>query len=311
MSFREGGVRLIEGARKRSIDRDIVTLENLDPYVGHLPLANINNGTLQQYMNDRRAAGIRSSTIVRDFAVVRRILTLAAKSWRNDAGVPYLINPPLIEMPNWEDAKKAYPLNWDQQRTLLRKLPGHLKLMALFAVNTGLRDQSVCWLRWDWEVNIPHLNTSVFLTPGDPMDFGDAGIWPGEKNREDQIVVLNKIARKVIENQRARRAPGCPWVFPYRSRRIGTMHNSGWNNAWGNAGLPTDKNILQGPHNLKHTFGRRLRMAGVSLETRKTLLHHTQGDVTLTYSPADIQELVAAAETVVKHKSLLILRRPN
>jgi integrase len=32
-------------------------------------------------------------------------------------------------------------------------------------------------------------------------------------------------------------------------------------------------------HDLKHTYGRRLRSAGVSLETRKLLLGHKNGDI--------------------------------
>ena len=38
--------------------------------------------------------------------------------------------------------------------------------MALFAVNTGCRDAEVCSLRWDWEVQVPELGTSVFIIPG-------------------------------------------------------------------------------------------------------------------------------------------------
>ena len=29
--------------------------------------------------------------------------------------------------------------------------------MTLFAVNTGCRDQEICQLRWEWEINIPEL----------------------------------------------------------------------------------------------------------------------------------------------------------
>jgi integrase len=309
ITFREAGVKFIEGANKRSLDRDIASLEKLDPYIGNLPLANIHDESLRTFIKDRREAGIRSSTVTRDLAVVRSILAKAVRSWRNESGQPYLINPPLLTMPDWKDIKIPYPLNRDQQRKLLTKMSWHLKLMALFAVNTGLREQGVCMLRWDWEVPIPELKTSVFITPAYAIDFGEAGIWKGEKNDEDQVVVLNRIAKKVIEIQRARRKPGCPWVFPYRGKPLGKMNNTAWRNAWDKAELPTAKTILHGPHNLKHTFGRRLRSAGVRLETRKVLLHHTTGDVTINYSPADILELIEAAEKVVNHKSLLILRR--
>lgn len=41
-------------------------------------------------------------------------------------------------------------------------------------------------------------------------------------------------------------------------------------------------------HDLKHTFGRRLRAADVPEEDRKAILGHTDGSVTSLYSAADL-----------------------
>lgn len=57
-------------------------------------------------------------------------------------------------------------LDWEEQRRLFQALPGHVARMCLFKVNTGCREQEVCGLRWDWEVQVPELNTSVFIIPG-------------------------------------------------------------------------------------------------------------------------------------------------
>ncbi len=56
-------------------------------------------------------------------------------------------------------------------------------------------------------------------------------------------------------------------------------------------------------HDLKHTFGRRLRAAGVPLETRKVLLGHKNGDITTHYSAPELLELIAAAERVCESES--------
>ena len=53
--------------------------------------------------------------------------------------------------------------------------------MALFAVNTGCRDAEICNLRWEWEVEVPELGTSVFIIPEVAV-----------KNGEDRLVVLNR-----------------------------------------------------------------------------------------------------------------------
>jgi integrase len=70
-------------------------------------------------------------------------------------------------------------------------LPDYLEEMALFAVNTGCRDGEVCGLRWEWEVEVPELGTSVFIIPGARV-----------KNGDERLVVLNRVARSVIDRRR-------------------------------------------------------------------------------------------------------------
>jgi hypothetical protein len=54
---------------------------------------------------------------------------------------------------------------------------------------------------------------------------------------------------------------------------------------------------------LKHTYGRRLRAAGVPVETRKVFLGHRNGDVTTHYSAPELRELIEAANRVCRKKS--------
>jgi integrase len=66
-------------------------------------------------------------------------------------------------------------------------------------------------------------------------------------------------------------------------------------------------------HDLKHTFGRRLRAAGVSYEDRQDLLGHKSGRITTHYSSAEISNLIEAANKVCEKESrkspaLVILR---
>jgi hypothetical protein len=56
--------------------------------------------------------------------------------------------------------------------------------MALFKVNTGLREKEVVNLRWRWEVPVSELDTSVFIIPRSYV-----------KNGLDRYVVLNRIAK--------------------------------------------------------------------------------------------------------------------
>ena len=56
-------------------------------------------------------------------------------------------------------------------------------------------------------------------------------------------------------------------------------------------------------HDLKHTFGRRLRAAGVSFEDRQDLLGHKSRRITTHYSQAELSNLIAAAEKVCDGES--------
>jgi integrase len=67
-------------------------------------------------------------------------------------------------------------------------------------------------------------------------------------------------------------------------------------------------------HDLKHTFGRRLRVAGVSFEDRQALLGHKSESVTTDYSAAEIEHLIAQAGKVTmgsqrSSPTLTVLRR--
>lgn len=55
-------------------------------------------------------------------------------------------------------------------------------------------------------------------------------------------------------------------------------------------------------HDLKHTFGRRLRAAGVSFEDRQDLLGHRSGRITTHYSSAELQNLYEAANKVCESR---------
>ncbi len=56
-------------------------------------------------------------------------------------------------------------------------------------------------------------------------------------------------------------------------------------------------------HDLKHTFGRRLRAAGVSFEDRQDLLGHKSQRITTHYSEAELANLIDAAEKACNQKS--------
>lgn len=97
------------------------------------------------------------------------------------------------------------------------------------------------------------------------------------------------MARTVIERQRGKNSE---FVFTYRGKPIRRMLNSGWRSTRKAVDLAVRV------HDLKHTFGRRIRSIGVSLEDRQDLLGHKSGKITTHYSAAELLNLWEAANKV-------------
>lgn len=251
-TFREAATKYLNEETKSSLARDADCLANLDSWIGSLRLDQIHQGSLQSYIEHRREQGVKSATVVRELAVVRRILTLGSRVWRDQDNQPWLPVAPLLRMPDWKDAAKPYPLSVDEQRRFFKELPDHLAEMALLALHTGLRDQEICGMRWDHEARVNELDTSVFIITENRA-----------KNDYERIVPLNMVARSIIAKYRGQ----CEYVFNLKGNRLDRMNNRAWRKARMVAGL-TDVRV----HDLRHTFGMRLRAAGVSFEDRQDLL---------------------------------------
>jgi integrase len=282
-----------ENQHKRSIADDIMHLKLLMPWIGHRPIDHLHVGTLQPWIEYRQREGKAVGTINHGLKVVRRILNLAASEWVDEQGLTWLAASPKIKMLPDQHKRPPYPLSWEEQRQLFGEFPDYLAQMALFAVNTGCRDQEICSLRWDWEVAVPQVGTSVFIIPGTCI-----------KNGDERLVVLNRIAKSVVE---LRRGIGLTHVFTYEGKPITRMMTSAWKRARLRAKMPQVR-----VHDLKHTFGRRLRAAGVSFEDRQDLLGHRSARITTHYSAAELSRLIAAANTVCErdasHVELVVLR---
>ena len=118
---------------------------------------------------------------------------------------------------------------------------------------------------------------------------------------------LLQISNHGQQNQRGCLLSTGPLYYLYFGRPVRSINNNGWKSVRRKLNMPIRV------HDLKHTFGRRLRAAGVPLETRKILLGHKNGDITTHYSAPELEELIEAANRVCEGKSgktpaLVVLR---
>jgi len=270
------------------------------PYIGLKPLEAIHSGVLEEFCDVRiKVDKVSATTVNRTLEIVRTILLRAAQVWRDDKGLPWLASAPLIEMLD-ENRRKPSPITWEEQKRLFAELPAHLERMALFAVNTGLRDENVCGLRWSWEKFIPELKRSVFVIPA--AEF---------KGKRQHVAILNDVASSVVESCRGEHDD---FVFVYQRKltnqaltprkphRVGTINNNAWQKARTRANL-THVRV----HDLRHTFGQRLREAGVSGEDRAVLMGHAISNMSEHYATPTIARLVEMANLVTRTRDTLTL----
>jgi integrase len=276
-------------------------LRCLDLFIGELALKHVHMGSLQTFITRRRSDGVKTKTINCALGVVRRVLNLAASEWIDERGMTWLERAPKIKLFPVIDARPPYPLSTDEQALLFQEVPEHLARMALFKVNSGCREQEVCGLKWEYEVAVPELSTSVFIVPASHV-----------KNGEERLVVLNQVAASVVDSVRGMHPQ---FVFVRETqdgnsklaKPLTKMNNTAWKSARERAADKWKEQTGQAApegfrrvqvHDLKHTFGRRLRAAGVSFEDRQDLLGHRSGRITTHYSQAELANLIAAANKV-------------
>lgn len=316
MTLSEAATRYLieeEAKGKASLETEAHLLAPVVAVCGGLLLDQVHDATLKPFVDARLKEGCANKTVNLSLGVVRHILHTAARRWRVDVGsgrtAPLLQQVPLLTMlPLVGHQREPQPVTWAEQRQLLPLLPAHLARMALFTLNTGARDDVVCKLRWQWEIQLQleeGRTVSVFEVPRDRSQVKKKSL------RAFDYIVCNSVAQSIIDSLRGFHET---FVFVWRRERtsqssaalrrregrepmpfrpVETMNNTGWQRARAQAGLP-DLRV----HDLRHTVGMRLREAGVAESTVADVLWHRRRSVTAHYSQAQVRELYEALERI-------------
>ena len=134
--------------------------------------------------------------------------------------------------------------------------------------------------------------------------YGHLDRFSGNWRWSIKRAVTGRIARSVVERCRGVHAE---YVFTRHGKPLTKLYNSCWKAARRRAAgcyesefrrpCPSGFRSVR-VHDLKHTFGHRLRAAGVGFEHRKLLLGHKSDHVTTHYSAPEIGALIATSELV-------------
>lgn len=297
VSLDEAAARYTEEQAKAtspSLGNDISMLKPLVAMKGSLTIDQLDDESLEDFVERRRLEGRKSSTINRSLAIARAICNRAATSWKFENGLTWLDRAPKITLLDEDDKRPPRPLGWSEQPTLLAELPAHLERMVLFDLNSGVREDVVCNLQWEWEARVrlrKELTISVFVVPRDHV----------KGRKQERVLICNSVAQGIVDEQRGVHPD---YVFTYpkpkgkgRVEHVPVQHinNTGWEKARDRAGLD-DLHV----HDLRHTVGMRLRNAGVSPRTQDAILWHETREMTDHYAIAQLREVYEALELIAR-----------
>lgn len=153
---------------------------------------------------------------------------------------------------------------------VLRALPPHLRDMATFALETGLRKSNVAGLRWSWV----QLGRRVVMLPGDAM-----------KNRRPLALPLSPLAVRIVKRHRGEHAD---FVFTFRGEPLQEPGGLAWRKALRVAGVSNFR-----WHDLRHTWASWLAQGGASQFVLKQLGGWSSDAMPARYAHMNIEHLRA------------------
>ena len=276
--------------RKRTKDTINRLRTHFYPLFKNTPLKDITAWNVEKWKTARLKAGIKPTTVNRDIAELKSVLSKAVE-WGEIAEHPLkLVKPakidhnPTVRFLSKEEEKRlrqslsdrdkriklerASANQWREDRgyTLYPDLftqayADYLTPMILLSINTGLRRGEVFYLQWE-DINF---STETLTIGGSKAKSGHTRHIP-----------LNNEALTVLKAWGVKSE--C-LVFPNK----GGEPLDNIKRAWGT--LLKESNIAKFRwHDLRHHFASRLVMAGVDLNTVRELLGHSDIKTTLRYA---------------------------
>lgn len=278
-------VRLIEQdyrlRGRKSWRRAEANLKHLRPSFGRFSAREISYSRVRQYIDKRLDEKAAVATIVREVAILKRMLSLAAAEELISA-VPKF---PAISVHN---ARQGF-FEPDQLEALLQHLGDKYAAMTRFAAVTGWRKDEVRTLKWK---QVDFTAGEVRLEVGTTKN-GRGRIFPFAAF--PSLGALLREQREMTTRVERERGQIIPWVFHRDGVPVGVNWIKAWNKAAAKAGVPGKLF-----HDLRRTAVRNLVRAGVPERVAMELTGHLTRRVFDAYHIVPKQDLCEAVEKLSK-----------
>jgi integrase len=270
--WQEAVIAYVEAkSSKASIETDKVWLRWLEPKLNGKRVNEITTALLQQIQRDKQAEGSSNATCNRVMSAISQVLNHMRKAGLL-AAVPYI--------PKMGEPKER--IRWitrDEWKRLYLALPPHLKPLALFSVETGLRQHNAAFLEWE------------------QVDLERRQVWihaDQTKARKAIAIPLSTAAHAVLLEQQGKHER---WAFPYRNKPMNDPGNTAWKKACKAAGIESFR-----WHDLRHTWATWHVQAGTPLEVLQKLGGWSQISMVLRYAHFSADHLAKFANNTQERK---------
>lgn len=222
-------------AQNRGRDRDRQRLVWFAQYLDGLALADINREIIEK-LRTLKARESSPSTANRHMALLRMLLRKAHREW------DWIDKAPVVPMYRLERQEPRF-LTQPQFARLLKALPPHLRKLAGFSVETGVRMRNATHLRWE-QIDFKHRLMIV------PASYAKAG--------RTISVPLSPRACSILRSLTPTESGP---IFIWRGRPMDDANGSAFKSAASRAGVPWLR-----WHDLRHTWASWLVQRGVPLQ---------------------------------------------
>jgi len=242
-----------------SAQRDENSLKHLQRVFDGKRLSDISPFLIEKYKTMRKGEGAKPATINHELACLRHLFTMAVKWGKASA------NPGREVKLLKEPAGKDRILTYEEEKRLLDYVGSgpkskHLEASIITALNTGMRKGEILSLKWE------------------NVDFKTGYIIVERtKNGEIRKIPMNAPLTTALKNVKSS-IPSSEYVFSSGGNPFGDVKTAWWK-ALKETGIERFRF-----HDMRHTFGSRLGMAGVDIKTIQELMGHKDIKMTMRYS---------------------------
>ena len=252
---------------RRSTDTTQFRIKHLREFFGLTRVIDITVGKVRAYRVYRLDEKASPSTINRELACLKRMLSLALED-------DLITKAPKVPMLEGEKIREGF-VDVEQFGALVARLPEYLRPFTEFLYYTGWRKGEAQKLVW----KSVSLKDRVITLPR-----------RDSKSKKPRTLPLSGRLLEVIQDQAKVRRLDCPYVFNREGNQIRDMT---W--AWGKACKESGNEGLL-VHDLRRSAARNLRRAGVAESVAMKITGHKTASVFKRYDISDEKDVREAME---------------